>query len=138
MHQNQINVAVLPDPIFGYQQDGYTQHNRKRQLNPANKSKNPFLRKKKRFELGEEKKRQRSLDNESVRATSSKPIRFEKTNNQQSDDVDIQTNTINDSLSSLPSRKRIHIKKEIDLANGRFTADSYQGWKPILYPVEGR
>ena len=137
MHQNQVNVAVLPDPIFGFQQDGYTQHNQKRQLNPANKSKNPFLRKRKRFQGGAEKKRQRSLDKESIHATSSKPIRFEKTNTQQSNDVDIETNTINDSGSSLPSRKRIHIKKEKDLVKGRFTADSYQGWTPILYPVEG-
>ena len=130
-HSNQVNVAVVPDPILGYQPDSQFQYNKKRQLNPANKSKNPFLRQKK--QNGEDKKRFRSLEKESE----SKPIRFKNRDNQSELEIDIETNVINDSLPSQSKEKRIPTKEEIELEKLRFDSDSYKGWKPILYPIEG-
>ena len=129
---NQVNVAVVPDPILGFQPDSQIQYNKKRQLNPANKSKNPFLRKKK--QIGEEQKRLRSLEKESIQSKS-KPIRFE--NKRSELDEEIETNVINDSVLSQPQEKRIPTKEEIELEKLRFDSDSYKGWKPILYPIEG-
>jgi len=131
---NQVNVAVVPDPILGFQPDSQIQYNKKRQLNPANKSKNPFLRKKK--QIGEEQKRLRGLEKESFQSKS-KPIRFENTNKRSELDEDIETNVINDSVLSQPQEKRIPTKEEIELEKLRFDSDSYKGWKPILYPIEG-
>jgi len=129
-HQNQINVAVFQDPILGSQQGGHIQYNRKRRLNPLNKSKNPFLRKKTRTERQE--KRQQSLEQESNHSTS-KPIRFEKPNARSNLDSDLETNTISDSVSS--NRNRKPTKDELALEKDRFTSDSYEGWRPILYPA---
>ena len=125
---------MVPDPILGFQPDSQIQYNQKRQLNPANKSKNPFLRKKK--PTGEEKEQSGSFEKESVRSKS-KPIRFEHTNNRSELDNDIETNTIDDSVSSQSNKKRVLTKEEIELEKHRFSSDSYKGWKPILYPVEG-
>ena len=82
----------------------------------------------------EEKKQLRSLDEESIRPTSN-PIRFEHVNLRSQLKADLDSNKISDSVQ--PLRKKTS-KKEVELAKGRFTPDSYEGWKPILYPVEGR
>ena len=124
-------MAVVPDPILGYHPDSQIQYNKKRQLNPANKSKNPFLRQKK--QNGNEKKRFRSLEKESE----SKPVRFENNGKRSELDIDIETNIINDSVASQSNAKSIPTKEELELEKLRFDSDSYQGWKPILYPVEG-
>ena len=132
---NQVNVAVPHDPTFFdpvrlQQQDGLIQHNKKRQLNPANKSKNPFLRKHK-----QTRGPQRSLDGGFIISTS-RPVRFERTTPKSESKADIETNAISDSV--LPHKKRKATKQEIEIAKGRFTPDSYKGWKPILYPAKGR
>jgi hypothetical protein len=140
IHPNQVNVAVMHDPIFGLLQDGHIQFNQKRQFIPAIKSKNPFLRRPNPFlrkpkRTGAEKKRQRSLSGKSIRPTSN-PIRFEETNSKSQLNTDIDTNVISDLVSPLNKKKAT--KNGLELAKGRFTPDSYEGWKPILYPVEGR
>ena len=110
--------SIAQDPLLGQSEDGRVANfNQKRQLNPANKENNPFLRKPKplrHFQL----------------------VRPEELNSLGKLKQDVETNIISDSLSS--GKKKNLTKKEKEIEERRFTADSYEGWRPISNPVEGK
>ena len=110
--------SIAQDPLLGQSEDGRVANfNQKRQLNPANKENNPFLRKPKPL-------RHFTL------------VRPAELNSLGKLKQDVETNIISDSLPS--GKKKNLTKKEKEIAESRFTDDSYEGWRPISHPVEGK